>query len=65
MSVRDYRYQITRNGRRVGWILAEYHGTAEWAITDDPARVSLENPCPMEQLDEALYAAGLEVMPSE
>src|SRR5712664_315946 len=27
-----YRYQITKNGERVGSVTAEYHGRAAWTI---------------------------------
>jgi hypothetical protein len=60
----EYRYQITRDGRRVGWIEAEFHGAAVWGITDprfvDPGELDT-----MERLDQALYAQGFEVMPDE
>jgi hypothetical protein len=60
----EYRYQITRNGRRVGWIEAEFHGPAVWEV-DDPTFVDPGEPRTMEHLDAALYAAGFEVMPDE
>jgi hypothetical protein len=60
----EYRYQITRNGRRVGWIEAEFHGPAVWEL-DDPTFVDPGEPRTMESLDAALYAAGYEVMPDE
>ena len=59
-----YRYQVTKNGRRVGSVLAEYHGRAEWVI-DDPDFVDPGEPRTMERLDAALYAAGFEVMPDD
>ena len=65
-SAYEYRYQITRNGKRVGWIEADWHGPAIWGF-DDPS-VSIADPGEprtMERLDAALYAAGLEVMPDE
>ena len=56
-DVYEYRYQITRNGRRVGWIEAEFHGPAVYEI-DDPTFVDPGEPRTMEHLDAALYAAG-------
>jgi hypothetical protein len=60
----EYRYQVTRNGRRVGRVEAEFHGRAVWEI-DDPAFVDPGEPCTIERLDAAIYAAGLEVVPDE
>ena len=63
----EYRYQITRNGKRVGWIEAEFHGAAVFAI-EDPTFADFKDPGEprtMEHLDAALYAAGFEVMPDE
>jgi hypothetical protein len=60
----EYRYQITKNGRRVGWIEAEYHGRAVWTL-EDPNFVDPGEPRTMERLDEALYAAGYEVLPDD
>ena len=28
----EYRYQVTKNGVRVGSVEAEWHGRAEWSI---------------------------------
>jgi hypothetical protein len=57
--------QVTRQGQRVGSIVAEYHGMARsWQI-DDPAFVDPGEPYTIERLDEAIYAAGLEIMPDE
>ena len=60
----EYRYQVTRNGERVGTVEAEFHGQAAWQI-DDPAFVDPGEPRTMERLDTAVYAVGLEVMPDE
>jgi hypothetical protein len=60
----EYRYQILKNGRRVGSIEAEYHGRAVWTI-DHPDFVDPGEPPTIERLDEALYAAGFEVMPDD
>jgi hypothetical protein len=60
----EYRYQVIKDGLRVGSIIAEYHGRAEWVI-DDPDFVDPGEPRTMERLDAALYAAGFEVMPED
>jgi hypothetical protein len=59
-----YRYQVTKQGQRVGSIEAEYHGRAVWVI-DHPDFVDPGEPRTMERLDAALYAAGFEVMPED
>jgi hypothetical protein len=28
----EYRYQVTRDGMRVGWVTAQFHGRAVWDI---------------------------------
>ena len=28
----EYRYQVTRDGTRVGWVRAQFHGVAVWDI---------------------------------
>ena len=37
----EYRYQVTRNGHKVGWAEAEFHGVAIWEVNHpefvDPA----------------------------
>ena len=60
----DYHYQVTRNGVRVGTVEAEYHGRAIWTI-DHPDFVDPGEPRTIERLDEALYAAGFEVLPDD
>ena len=60
----DYHYQVTKNGVRVGTIDAEYHGRAMWQI-EHPDFVDPGEPRTMERLDQALYAAGFEVMPDD
>ncbi len=60
----EYRYQITKDGRRVGSLHAEYHGRAIWTI-DHPDFVDPGEPHTIARLDEALYAAGFEVMPED
>ena len=60
----EYRYQITRNGQKVGWAEAEFHGVATWEV-HHPEFVDPGEPRTMEHLDEALYARGFEVMPDE
>jgi hypothetical protein len=60
----EYRYQVTRNGTKVGWVQAEFHGLAIWEISH-PAFVDPGEPRTMERLDEALYASGFEVMPED
>ncbi len=59
-----YRYQITKNGLKVGSVLAEYHGRATWTI-DHPDFVDPGEPRTIERLDEALYRAGFEIMPED
>ena len=60
----EYRYQVTRNGVRVGSVSAEWHGRAEWSI-DHPDFRDPGEPRTIERLDEALYAAGFEIMPDD
>jgi hypothetical protein len=60
----EYRYQVTKNGQRVGSLEAEYHGRAIWTI-DHPDFVDPGEPRTIERLDQALYAAGFEIMPDE
>jgi len=60
----EYRYQVTKDGRRVGSVTAEYHGRAVWTI-EHPDFVDPGEPRTIERLDEALYAAGFEVMPED
>lgn len=59
-----YRYQVTRDGVRVGSVTAQFHGVAEWRI-DHPAFVDPGEPRTIERLDDALYAAGFEIMPDD
>ena len=58
----EYRYQVTKNGERVGTVEAEYHGQAQWTI-NHPDFVDPGEPRTIERLDEALYAAGFEILP--
>jgi hypothetical protein len=60
----EYRYQVTKDGRRVGSVEAQFRGRAVWQI-EHPDFVDPGEPRTMERLDEALYAAGFEVMPDE
>jgi hypothetical protein len=60
----QYRYQVTRDGVRVGSVIAEWHGRAEWRI-DHPDFRDPGEPRTMERLDDALYAAGFEIMPDD
>ena len=60
----DYRYQVTKDGVRVGTIEAEFHGRAIWQI-DHPDFVDPGEPRPIDRLDDALYAAGFEIMPDD
>lgn len=60
----EYRYQVTKNGVRVGTVEAEYHGRASWQI-QHPDFVDPGEPRTIERLDAALYAAGFEVMPDD
>jgi len=60
----EYRYQVTKNGLRVGSLEAEYHGRATSTI-DHPDFVDPGEPRTIERLDEALYAAGFEIMPDD
>ncbi len=60
----EYRYQVIRDGRKVGWVEAEFHGRAIWQISH-PDFVEPAEPHTMEHLDEVLYALGFEVMPDE
>ena len=59
-----YRYQVTKDGQRVGSVEAEYHGRAAWMI-DHPDFVDPGEPRTIERLDDALYAAGFEIMPDD
>ena len=49
----EYRYQVTKNGVRVGSVEAEWHGRAEWSRDHPPVRAPGE-PRTNERLDEAL-----------
>jgi hypothetical protein len=60
----EYRYRITKNGEQVGWAEAEFHGAARWQV-EHPAFVDPGEPCTIERLDAALYAAGFELVPEE
>ena len=60
----EYRYQVTKDGRKVGSVTAEYHGRAVWTI-EHPDFIDPGEPRTIERLDEALYAAGFEVMPED
>jgi hypothetical protein len=59
-----YRYQVFKDGVRVGWVVAEWHGRAEWSI-DHPDFRDPGEPRTIERLDDALYAAGFEIMPDD
>ncbi len=59
-----YRYQVTKDGQRVGSVEAEYHGRAAWTIAH-PDFVDPGEPRTIERLDDALYAAGFEIMPDD
>jgi hypothetical protein len=48
----------------VGWAEAEWHGAARWSVSW-PEFVDPGQPCTIERLDAALYAAGLELVPDE
>ena len=50
-----YRYQITKNGQRVGTVQAEYHGRADWTI-DHPDFVDPGEPRTIERLDPKRFA---------
>jgi hypothetical protein len=43
---------------------AEYHGRANWTI-EHPDFVDPGEPRTIERLDDALYAAGFEIMPDD
>ncbi|MBV9582602.1 MAG: hypothetical protein JO057_28795 [Chloroflexi bacterium] len=60
----EYRYQVRKNGVRVGSVAAEWHGRAEWWI-DHPDFRDPGEPRTIERLDDALYAAGFEIMPDD
>jgi hypothetical protein len=60
----DYRYQVLKDGLRVGSLKAEYHGRAVWRI-DHPDFVDPGEPRTIERLDDALYKAGFEIMPDD
>jgi hypothetical protein len=62
--VYEYRYQVLRNGERVGTVEAEYHGRAIWTI-DHPAFQDPGEPRTIERLDQALYALGFEIVPDD
>ncbi len=64
MTTFEYRYQVTKNGVRVGTVEAEYHGRAVWHI-DHPEFVDPGEPRTIERLDKVLYAAGFEIMPDD
>ncbi|GAC1313769.1 MAG: hypothetical protein NVSMB2_02220 [Chloroflexota bacterium] len=64
MTTFEYRYQVTKNGERVGTVQAEWHGRADWQIAH-PDFIDPGEPKTMERLDAALYAAGFEVMPDD
>jgi hypothetical protein len=64
MTSFEYRYQVTKDGLRVGTVEAEYHGRAVWRI-DHPDFVDPGEPHTIERLDEALYARGFEIMPDD
>ena len=60
----DYRYQVIKNGERVGTVEAEYHGRAVWTIVH-PDFVDPGEPRTIERLDDVLYASGFEIMPDD
>jgi hypothetical protein len=60
----EYRYQVIKAGVRVGSVQAEWHGRAEWTI-DHPDFRDPGEPRTIERLDDALYAAGFEIMPDD
>ena len=60
----EYRYRITLDGMPVGWAEAEFHGAANWQV-DHPAFKDPGEPRTIERLDQALYAAGFELVPDE
>ena len=60
----DYRYQVLKDGVRVGSVAAEWHGRAEWSI-DHPDFRDPGEPRTIERLDDALYAAGFEIVPDD
>jgi hypothetical protein len=60
----DYRYQVIKDGTRVGSVSAEYHGRAVWSISH-PDFVDPGEPRTIERLDDALYAAGFEIVPDD
>ncbi|MBV9543251.1 MAG: hypothetical protein JOY61_02605 [Chloroflexi bacterium] len=59
-----YRYQVLRDGERVGTVESEYHGRAIWRI-EHPAFIDPGEPRTIERLDRALYALGFEIMPDD
>ena len=58
----EYRYQVTRDGLRVGTVEAEFRGRAIWHI-EHPDFVDPGEPRTIERLDDALYALGFELLP--
>ena len=60
----QYRYQVIKDGERVGTVQAEFHGRAVWTI-QHPDFVDPGEPRTIERLDDALYANGFEIMPDD
>ncbi len=60
----EYHYGVFKGGLRVGSVAAEWHGRAEWSI-DHPDFRDPGEPRTIERLDDALYAAGFEIMPDD
>lgn len=60
----QYRYQVIKDGQRVGTVQAEFHGRAVWTI-QHPDFVDPGEPRTIERLDDALYANGFEIMPDD
>ena len=63
-EVFEYRYQVLKDGVRVGSVDIEYHGRARWQI-DHPDFVDPGEPRTIERLDEVLYARGFEITPDD